>query len=82
MPIILSFTSSSNRRKVESDLVIYEATNKGRYIRETEIENYYRTKINTNKVYTNQTEDLNPHKTVNVAIQTDCTAAEIGGFGM
>ena len=81
MPIILSFTSSSNRRKVESDLVIYEATNKGGYIRETEIDNYYRTKINTNKVLT-QTEDLNPHKTVNVAIQTDCTAAEIGGFGM
>ena len=37
---------------------------------------------NTNEGGTDQTEDLNPHNTVNVAIQRDCTAAEIGGLGM
>ena len=35
---------------------------------------------NTNEGGTDQTEDLNPHNTVNVAIQTDLTAAEIGGL--
>ena len=34
----------------------------------------------TNKGGTDQTEDLNPLNTVNVAIQTDLTAAEIGGL--
>ena len=29
---------------------------------------------------TDETEDLNPHNTVNVAIQTDLTAAEIGSL--
>ena len=37
---------------------------------------------NTNEGGADQTEDLNPHNTVNVAIQRDCTAAEIGGLGM
>ena len=35
---------------------------------------------NTNEGGTDQTEDLNPHNTFNVAIQTDLTAAEIGGL--
>ena len=37
-------------------------------------------KQNTNEGGTDQTEDLNPHNIVNVAIQTDLTAAEIGGL--
>ena len=35
---------------------------------------------NTNEGGTDQTEDLNSHNTVNVAIQTDLTAAEIGSL--
>ena len=35
---------------------------------------------NTNEGGTDQTKDLNPHNTINVAIQTDLTAAEIGGL--
>ena len=38
------------------------------------------TEQNTNEGGTDQTEDLNPHNTVNVAIKTDLTAAEIGGL--
>ena len=43
-----------------------------------EREDYCRT--NTNEGGTDQTEDLNPHNTVKFAIQTDVTAAEIGGL--
>ena len=37
-------------------------------------------KQNTNEGGPDQTEDLNPHNTDNVAIQTDFTSAEIGGL--
>ena len=74
-PYSFSFTSSSNRRKDECDLVRYEATNRRRQERERII-----AKQNTNEGGTDQTEDLNSHNTVNVAIQTDITAAEIGGL--
>ena len=38
------------------------------------------TEQNINEGGTGQTEDLNPHNTVNVAIKTDLTAAEIGAL--
>ena len=53
----------------------YEATNRRRQKRERII-----AEQNTKEGGTDQTEDLNPHNTVNVAIQTDLTAAEIGGL--
>ena len=75
LQIIFSFTSSLNRMKVECDQVRYEATNRRCQEREIII-----AEQNTNEGGTDQTEDLNPHNTVSVAIQTDLTAAEIGGL--
>ena len=51
----------------------YETTNRRRQERERII-----AEQNTNERGTDQTEDLNPHNTVNVAIQTDLTVPEIG----
>ena len=53
----------------------YEATNRRRQER-----NFIISEQNTNEGGADQTEDLNTHNTVNVAIQTDLTAAEIGGL--